>query len=106
MLIGGVTVLDFLGNILSALEDLPNLILQGCVDMCNYFFAFVGACVNGLFALLPGMPTAPSIPGGVYLNWLNWFYPVGDLLTGIAALITMYLIYLGVRWALNLLRAL
>ncbi|MGC2652116.1 MAG: hypothetical protein WA317_00615 [Mycobacterium sp.] len=95
-----------MSNILSALEDFPNLIVTGVVDLINLVFSGISTVINGLFALLPGMSDAPSIVGGVWVNWLNWFLPVGDMLIGIASLISMYLLFLALRYALNLVKAL
>lgn len=99
-------MLSFLGNILSALEDFPNLILQGLVDMWNGLMGLCGTVASGAIALLPTMPSPPSFTGSTWLHWLNWIYPVGQLVAGVTALLVIFATYMAIRYVLQWARAL
>lgn len=99
-------MLDFLSQILTVLEDLPNLFLTGLVDGLNAVFAGIGTLVTGLFALLPSMSDAPAIASGDWLGWLNWFLPVAQIMVVVTSATAIYILYLAVRYALSLVRAL
>ncbi len=99
-------MIAFLANILKALEDLANLILHGAVLAINLLFAAVTVLIGTLFSLLPTMSDAPSIGTPTWLQWANWFFPIGDVVSILAALITAYTAFLVVRFALKWVRAL
>ena len=99
-------MLFFLNQILQAMQDFPNLIVAGVDTVINGLFAATAAFVGEMFALLPSMPSAPSFVSGQWAGWLNWFFPVRDLLAGFFSLIVMYVTYLGVSYALKVVRAL
>ena len=99
-------MLSFLSNILSGIEHFPTLIVDGLDLVINGLFAAIAAFLTLLFSLLPSMPDAPLVTGGSWVGWMNWFFPVGDLLAGATAILVMYVAYLAIRYALNLIRAL
>ena len=68
--------------------------------------AAIVAAAAAALALLPSMSDAPAIGSPTWLQWLNWFYPVGDLVAGLTALIALWLAFLAVRYVLRLTRAL
>lgn len=98
------------GWLIDAVQWLVNnavgIVWSGIVDCVNEFFAGCAGIVTILFAALPSMSDAPSIGTGQWLAWLNWFFPVGTVLSGAALIIVMYVTFLGIRWALNFVRAL
>ena len=51
------------------------------------------------------MSDAPSIGTPTWLAWLSWFYPVGDLLIGLTAIVALWVGWLAVRYVLRLVRA-
>ena len=99
-------MIALLGFLLDGIELIGTYVLWAIESGANVIFAAMGAAVAALFALLPSMSDALAIGTPTWLGWLNWFYPVGALLDGLAALISLWLGYLAVRWALRLLRAL
>jgi hypothetical protein len=96
-----------LGELLKGVEDLPALIVAGGVDLVNGFFSAVAAALNALIASMAGlgltMPALPSIPQTEGIGWLNWVYPVGDGVAIVVGAITVYVIWLGIRYLFNLL---
>ncbi|MGB9660584.1 MAG: hypothetical protein ACPL5F_01020 [Moorellaceae bacterium] len=73
-------------------------ILQGVLD-------FVGILVNGVLSSLPDSPFV-NIGGIVeqYLRWLNYFVPVGDMITLMSAYLGAVGVWYGVRWVLRFAR--
>jgi hypothetical protein len=91
--------------------------VEGIAAIGTYVLWALETCFNGVLvavvaayaaavALLPGMSDAPEIGHPRWLEWLNWFYPVGDLVAALAALIGMWLAFLAVRYVLRLVRGL
>lgn len=95
----------YLSQFLKGLEDLPTIIMAGLYDVLNGLFAAVAAFVQMLFNLLPSMGAPPAINGGDWIGWANWFFPVGDVLTVLSGCLTVYLGWLAVKFALQLVRA-
>lgn len=59
----------------------------------NGVVAGLGALGSGALALLPSMPSTPSIPSAVQQGFAygNYFFPVGFLVTTIAAVLALEL---------------
>jgi hypothetical protein len=102
-------VVTYLGNIITALFQLalklPGYVQDGCVLILNQLFAAVSILVAGLYAILPGMSDAPSLGSQTYLQWANWFYPIGAVSAIIATAVTLYATFLGFKFALQWVRA-
>jgi protein-S-isoprenylcysteine O-methyltransferase Ste14 len=99
-------VLGVLGFILDGIVLIGTYALWAIESAINAVGAAFVAAAAAAFALLPSMSSAPAIGTPTWLGWLSWFYPVGDLLTGLAGLVTMWLAFLAVRYVLRLVRAL
>jgi hypothetical protein len=93
-----------LGEILKGIEDFPQLVLAGLVDAINGLLAALATTINAVIAVLPSMPSIPGVPQGDYLGWLNWLYPVGQAVDILSAALTMYVLWLAVRYLFSLLR--
>jgi hypothetical protein len=98
-------VWSVLGDILSAVENIPAYVLFGAETAINAVFSAIGTALTAVMALLPSMPDSPAVSGD-WIGWLNWIYPVGQLLDGLAVLVTMWIAFLAVRYVLRLVRAL
>lgn len=86
------------------LSNLPTLFLVAMVSLFNLIMVGVGAAIDGLAHLLPVFPAYSSfLPTGL-LAAVNWFYPVGALAAALGTVASMYLVWLGVRIALNWLK--
>jgi hypothetical protein len=99
-------MLAALGWILSGVELIGSYMLWALESFCNLFLAAIVAVYSATVALLPSMSSAPLIGTPTWLGWLNWFYPVGALLDGLAAVVGLWVGYLAVRYLLRLVRAL
>jgi hypothetical protein len=94
-----------LGLILSGIELIGSYVMLGVEVVVNAVLAALVAVAAFLMSLLPHMGTSP-ITGGEWVGWLNWIFPVAGLITGLTAVVALWLGYLAVRWALRLARAL
>jgi hypothetical protein len=96
-------MLAVLGFILDGIELIGSFIVFGVEAVLSAFFAALAGVWILVVAILPSMPQAPSL-SGQWLGWLNWFYPVGDLLGGLAAMVAIWLTFLAVRFVLRFIR--
>ena len=95
-----------LGFVLGGVELIGTYVLWALETFGNLLLAFIAVTVGALFALLPSMSSAPSIGTPTWLAWLNWFFPVTQLLAILSAAVVVWVAFLAVRWALKLLRGL
>jgi protein-S-isoprenylcysteine O-methyltransferase Ste14 len=98
-------MITVLGFILQGIELIGTFALWAIESALNALFAAVVLLYSALIALLPGMSDAPAIGHPQWLDWLSWFYPVGDLLAGLAIIVTLWGAFLLVRYGLRFLRA-
>jgi hypothetical protein len=99
-------VLGALKAILCAVLNVPYVIADWLVAVVNLLVAAVGALATGVLALCPPFPDPPDAPLGGFIGWLNWFFPVGGLLAGLAVFMGLWTLFLVVRTALKWVRAL
>jgi hypothetical protein len=84
LLRGLLTVVETIGGmVLWAVETTWNLLV-------SVFEGMVGAVT---LASLPSVPSPPGVVTGV-----NWFFPIGGVLTLLTSMSTAYVGFLGVRW--------
>lgn len=98
-------MLTLLGWIVSGVELIGSYVLWALETFANAIFGVIAAAAAALFALLPSMSDAPLAGGGDWLGWLNWFFPVGDLLAILATVVALWVSFLIIRWALRVVRA-
>lgn len=90
--------------ILDAVELIGSYVLFGFETGVNAVFAALGAAASAVLSVLPSMSDAPVLGSPSWLGWLNWFYPVGDLIAGLILAVTLWTAFLVIRWTLRLLR--
>jgi len=98
-------MLSVLGFVLDGIELIGTYVLWAGETLINAIGAAVVALYALLIALLPSMSDAPAIGHPQWLDWLSWFYPVGDLIAGLAVIVTLWIGFLAVRYALRFIRA-
>src|SRR5438270_496480 len=88
-------IIQWFGNLADGigwlLSHFAHWVFAGITFAANAFFLACHDFLVVVFGLLPSMSSAPLISGGTWTGWLNWFLPVGEALTGFAALLTAYL---------------
>ncbi len=68
------------------------------VDVLNLLFAGIEAVLNGILAILPKLPAAPTLGQSTELKWANWFFPISGVVAIIAANLLGYLVWLALEW--------
>lgn len=87
-----------LQGILELIEKIGEAIIAGGIVILNLLFTGLEAAVNGVVALLPSLPEI--VPPPEYVEDVNWFFPVGSIVSIATGLLVSYGIFLGVRWLL------
>jgi hypothetical protein len=99
-------MLGLLGDIFGGIEAIGSFMLWGIEQAVNAVLAALAAAFAVAEALLPSMPSGPLLTGTpTWLSWLNWFYPVAELVAGLVAVAGMWLTFLVVRYVLRAVRA-
>ena len=94
-------MIGLLTSILCGVAAMGQMVLWGVVTGWNLIMAAIGAALAAAMALLPRMNDAPAI-SGEWIGWMNWFLPVGAMLSIFTAGITMYLVFMAVRYILRI----
>src|SRR5581483_4582667 len=93
-----------LGWLVQGVELTGAYVLWALETFGNLLLAAVVAAYAAVIALPPGMSDAPAIGHPTWLSWLNWFFPVGALLTILTGALALWLGWLAVRYVLRLVR--
>src|SRR5947209_908629 len=94
-------MIGLLTGIFGVLSAIASYIEQGAVWVINALLAALAALINGIMSLLPHMSDAASLGAPTWLQWANWVYPIGALLSLLTSALTLYVAFLIVRWALR-----
>lgn len=99
-------MIGLLEDILCFLEQMAAAIVGLLVIVVNAAIVGIGAFIGVLIELLPVIPEAPAIPENGALGMVNFLIPIGPDLIVAASLFGMFAVFMGVRLALNWMRAL
>lgn len=100
-----LTMLESIATLIHELgEDISNAVLYAFEVVINLVLAGIGEGANDVFKVLPSMPELPKIPLE-YLEYANWWYPFGPVATFIATVVTMYLVWMGYRYIMKVVKA-
>jgi hypothetical protein len=89
-------MLTFLSDLWSVITNLGSWIIYGIETAWNVLVVAIDVFVPAAIALLPSLPSAPGPPS--YVEYMNWFFPIGFLVTTITTLVASYVTFLGIRW--------
>lgn len=89
-------MLSFLESILEVLKYIPNYILYAVETVANLFFSAIQGLFEVITSLIP-LPAIPTVPD--FIANLNWFFPVGLVITVMGPILTGYIGFLLIRWA-------
>ena len=74
-------------------------------SMIEFLYKWVAQMANNILSLLPSSPFRSFIDGWTapqYLGWLNWFFPVSEIITvltvWLASVALFYLYSVIMRW--------
>lgn len=90
-------MLTFLRNIVEGVLLIPQYILWAIESVWNLLMT----AIEGIFllatALIP-LPSEPSAPE--FIHEINWFFPIGSLISIATPIVLAYVSFLAIRWIL------
>jgi hypothetical protein len=100
-------MLDWLSKIWCAIVQLPELIADQLVGLVNLAISGIAGAAQAALDVLPDIPEAPDVPAdwATALGWVNWLMPLGGLLSGVAIIATLLIIFWGVAIVLRWVKA-
>lgn len=84
----------FLGEIISAITDLPYLLLNLVITSINGWIELLGVLLKAMIEALPGFPAKPEL-SGVGIEWLTWFMPLGAMVGVFSAMLASWLVWMA-----------
>lgn len=88
-------MLTFLKNIFEVVTNIPLYILYAVETVGNLFFAAIQAIFTVFTKLIP-LPAEPAVPE--FIAAINWFFPVGAVISIMLTMMSGYVIFLALRW--------
>jgi hypothetical protein len=88
-----------LEGILGVVEKFAEIVAAGAVTVLNLLFGAFEATVGAALALLPALPEIIAPPE--FVGTINWFFPIGTIVSVATGLLVSYGIFLGIRWLLQ-----
>ncbi len=91
-------MLTILKNIVEIIENIPQYILWAEETLFNLVMESIHALFEGvmLLATLIPLPTKPSPPE--FVSAINWFFPIGPIISIFTPMVAGYIAFLGIRW--------
>ena len=89
-------MISILEDLLSVVENIGNYILFAAETVVNSVLSSFQLAVEAAVFLLPSLPETFAPP--TILGWLNWFFPVGAVMSVATGLSLAYVSFLAVRW--------
>jgi len=96
-------MLSFLKAIVEAVEYIPMYILWALETVFNLLMSAILA-VFALATALIALPSEPSPPE--FIAEINWFIPIGAIISIATPIVAGYIAFLAIRWILNKMGAL
>lgn len=97
-------MLSFLETIAEAIVSMSVFVLNALIGFVNLIFGGITVAVTAAFSVLPEIPPGSKFDSE-FLEYANWFYPFGSVASAFGACVTMYLVWMGVRFVLRMVRA-
>lgn len=92
-------MLGILESVWDFLQALPDLLLFVLESVLNLIIGVFNGVFIAAVALLPELPAEIGPP--VYVEYLNWLFPVGAAATVAVGLLAGYVTFLSIRWVLK-----
>lgn len=88
-------MISLLTDIFEILSNIPAYILFAIESVANLFFSAIESIWSLATSLipLPGIPSPPS-----YITSINWFFPIGPVMSILTPVLTAYIAFLAIRW--------
>ena len=88
-------MITLLKNIIEIIGYVPDYILYAAETVINLFLSAVEAVWVALTSLIP-LPEVPAVPS--FVTGMNWFFPIGAIISIMTPIVTAYIAFLLVRW--------
>lgn len=88
-------MLTFLQDIAEVILNIPQYILYALETLFNIFTEAIAALFAIATTLIP-LPAEPSAPE--YIENINWFFPIGPIITVATPVVIGFGSFLAIRW--------
>jgi hypothetical protein len=88
-------MLTFLQAVIEVIEYIPDYIMFAIESVFNILMTAVHAIFAVASALIP-LPEPPGPPE--FISEINWFFPIGAVISIATPLVTAYISFLAIRW--------
>jgi hypothetical protein len=89
---------SLLKNIIELVEYLPLYFLYVIETVANLFFSLI----ESLFAVATSFISLPPVPGPPeYITAINWFFPIGAIVSIMIPIVGGYITFLSIRYILK-----
>ncbi len=88
-------MLSLLRNIIEIIGNVPQYILYAAESFVNLIFSGIEDIFIAATSLIP-LPSVPSPPE--YITAINWFFPIGAVISIATPIVAGYVLFLAIRW--------
>lgn len=88
-------MLSLLQDVIEIIGNVPQYILYAIETIINLFFSAIEAAFIVATSLIP-LPSVPSPPE--YITAINWFFPIGAVISIAGPIVFGYGSFLLIRW--------
>lgn len=92
--------MNWLEQLVCGIQRVIAWLLGGIVWAIDHLIAGIATVGGWALGLLPTMPSAPELSGGV-VEWVGWLVPVQTWVVALAAVVTMLAVWAAVQAALR-----
>lgn len=86
---------SLLQDIVEIIGNVPQYILYAIETIVNLFFSAIEGIFIAATSLIP-LPSVPSPPE--YITAINWFFPIGAVISIATPIVAAYVVFLAIRW--------
>ena len=88
-------MISLLRDIVEVILNIP-LYFQYAIET---MFNALGEAIHAIFAALVSIIPLPSVPGPPeYIANINWFFPIGAIISIMLPMVISYVAFLSIRW--------
>lgn len=91
-------MLGLLQDIIEAVEYIPMYFLYAIETVANLFFSAIQGVFSTATSLIP-LPSVPPAPE--YVTAINWFFPIGAVISIMTPVVAGYISFLAIRYILK-----
>lgn len=88
-------MITLLLNIIEVISFIPQYFLWALETVSNLFMDAIQALFTLATSLIP-LPPVPEVPE--YISAINWFFPIGTIISVVTPVLAAYITFLAIRW--------